>query len=406
MSVRSAEKLAPRDLEVPLLDLKAQYRQIEAEVREALDEVCAAQRFILGPSVKLLEDRIAAYSRCRYGIGVSSGTDALLAALMALDVGPGDEVITTPYSFFATGGVVARLGARPVFCDIDPHTYNLSPGAVADVIKEHFRPSNGVLIDRKTGARARVLVAVHLFGQVADMNPLMELAKANNLKVIEDAAQAIGAEYVAGARAGSIGDIGCFSFFPSKNLGAFGDAGMCTTNDPALAERLRILRVHGAEPKYHHALIGGNFRLDEIQAAVLLVKLRYLDAWTEKRQENARYYDEAFTAEGVARHVSRPHASPGQRHIYNQYVIRAARRDELQRHLRNARIGTEVYYPVPLHLQECFASLGYRRGDCPQAERAAAETLALPIYPELTDAQQGHVARTISEFYGSSPDYS
>jgi len=399
MNVRSAGQRVAGAVEVPLLDLKAQYRQIEAEVRDALERVCAGQRFILGPSVKALEERIAAYCGCRFGIGVSSGTDALLAALMALDVGPGDEVITTPYSFFATGGVIARLGARPVFCDIDPGTYNLSPPCVAEFIREQCRTSNGSLINSRTGGTVRALMPVHLFGQVADMDPLMDLAREHHLKVVEDAAQAIGAEYRHGARAGSIGDIGCFSFFPSKNLGAFGDAGMCTTNDPVLAERLRILRVHGAEPKYHHALIGGNFRLDEIQAAVLLVKLAYLDRWTERRQRNARYYDEAFASGGTVGQVACPETSAGHRHIYNQYVIRAARRDELQKYLANAGIGTEVYYPIPLHVQKCFDYLGYRRGDCPHAERAAAETLAIPIYPELTDIQLGHVSRAVAEFY-------
>lgn len=400
MNVRSASQRVAAEVEVPLLDLKAQYRQIEAEVRDALERVCAGQRFILGPSVKALEERIAAYCGCRYGIGVSSGTDALLAALMALDVGPGDEVITTPYSFFATAGVVARLGARPVFCDIDPGTYNLSPLCVAEFIKEQCRTSNGSLIDRRTGGTVRAVLPVHLFGQVADMDPLMDLAREHNLKVVEDAAQAIGAEDRHGARAGSIGDIGCFSFFPSKNLGAFGDAGMCTTDDPVLAERLRVLRVHGAEPKYHHALIGGNFRLDEIQAAVLLVKLAHLDRWTEQRQRNARYYDEAFANGGTVGQVACPQASAGHRHIYNQYVIRAACRDELRKYLANAGIGTEVYYPIPLHLQKCFEYLGYKGGDCPHAEQAAAETLAIPIHPELTQIQLGHVVRAVAEFYG------
>jgi dTDP-4-amino-4,6-dideoxygalactose transaminase len=399
MNVRSASQPLSTEVAVPLLDLKAQYRQIEGEVREALERVCASQRFILGPGVKALEERIAAYCGCQYGIGVSSGTDALLAALMALDVGPGDEVITTPYSFFATAGVIARLGARPLFCDIDPATYNLSPQAVAELIKGQCRTSEGRLINGRTGGVVRVLIAVHLFGQVADMGPLTDLAREHGLKVVEDAAQAIGAEYRDGARAGSIGDIGCFSFFPSKNLGAFGDAGMCTTNDPSLAERLRILRVHGAEPKYHHAVIGGNFRLDEIQAAVLLVKLQYLDAWTEARQRNARYYDTALATDGLRGQVVSPAASAGHRHIYNQYVIRGARRDALQAHLAKARVGTEVYYPIPLHLQQCFGYLGHRPGDCPEAERAAVETLALPIYPELTETQLAHVVGALAAFY-------
>ena len=382
-----------------MLDLKAQYRDIEAEIRECLARVCAGQRFILGANVKMLEQQIASYCQCAHGIGVSSGTDALLAALMALEVGAGDEVITTPYTFFATAGVIARLGARPLFCDIDPVTYNLSPRCVADLIKEQCTLSRGSLIDRKTGGTVKAVIGVHLFGQLADMEPLMELARENNLRVVEDAAQAIGAEDDKGRRAGSIGAIGCFSFFPSKNLGAFGDAGMCTTNDPALAERLRILRVHGATPKYHHGLIGGNFRLDEIQAAVLLVKLKYLDEWTARRQQNARYYDQAFADHNLGDALLCPQASAGYRHIYNQYVIRTPRRDELRKHLGNAKIGTEIYYPIPLHLQKCFEYLGYRRGDCPQSERAAAETLAIPIYPELTEAQKSSVVSAIAEFY-------
>lgn len=385
--------------EVPLLDLKAQYTSIEQEVMDVLREVCASQKFILGAHVNELEQRVAEYSQCRFGIGVSSGTDALLVALMALDVGPGDEVITSPYTFFATGGAVARLCARPLFCDIDPTTYNLSPTAVENLIRDIGELRNGELYNRKTGGRIRVLLPVHLFGQVADMAPLLEIAKANNLKVVEDAAQAIGSEYSDGRRAGSMGDIGCFSFFPSKNLGAFGDGGLCATNDPALAERLKILRTHGAKPKYYHAVIGGNFRLDEIQAAILLVKFKYLDQWTAGRQKNAAFYDQAFERAGLSGPVSTPAVMPGYRHIYNQYVIRVQNRDGLKKHLTDARIGNEVYYPVPLHTQQCFAYLGYQESDCAESSKAAHETVAIPIYPELTDAQQQQVVDTIAAFY-------
>lgn len=385
-------------IDVPLLDLKAQYREIEHEVRVAIDKVCTGQTFILGKNVKTLEERIAAYCHCGYGIGVSSGTDALLVALMALDVGPGDEVITSPYTFFATGGVIARVGARPIFSDVDPVTYNLSPSHVADLITERCEMAGGRLINKKTGGVIKVLMPVHLYGHMADMEPLMATAKKYHLRVVEDAAQAIGSEYH-GGRAGSFGDIGCFSFFPSKNLGAFGDGGMCTTRDPELAERLRVLRVHGGKPKYYHSLIGGNFRLDEIQAAVLAVKLKYLDGWTEQRQRNARYYGKTFAQRNIEEFVHLPRELPGWRHVYNQYVIEVPRRDELRRHLADNNVGTEIYYPVPLHLQECFASLGHRRGDCPEAERAAAGTLAIPVYPGLTDAQKSHVVAAITQFY-------
>lgn len=396
--MKTVAKRQPDRVEVPLLDLKAQYHELEPAIMEALREVCASQHFILGPRVQELEEQIALYSQCRYGIGVSSGTDALLVALMALDVGPGDEVITTPFTFFATGGVVARVGARPLFCDIDPVTYNLSPQAVADLIEQHCELRSGRLVNRQTGGTVKVVMPVHLFGQTADMDPLLDLARRHGLKIVEDAAQAIGAEYLGGRRAGSMGDIGCFSFFPSKNLGAFGDAGMCTTNDPLLAERLRVLRVHGGKPKYHHAAIGGNFRLDEMQAAVLLVKLQYLDRWTAARQGNARYYDDALKRAGTSP-VFTPHRVPGYRHILNQYVLRAERRDELKQWLTENGVGTEIYYPIPLHLQKCFDYLGHNPDDCPESRRAASETLAIPIYPELSEAQRQHVVETISSFY-------
>jgi dTDP-4-amino-4,6-dideoxygalactose transaminase len=384
---------------VPLLDLKAQFAQIRAEVMPAIDQVCASQHFILGEQVRALEEELARYCTASSGVGVSSGTDALLVALMALNIGAGDEVITTPFTFFATAGTIARTGARPVFCDIDPMTYNLAASAVQSFIDEHCTARGGQLINRATGGRIKALMPVHLYGQSADMDPLMALARRYGLKVIEDAAQAIGTEYKNGARAGTIGDVGCFSFFPSKNLGAFGDAGLCTTNDPELAESLRVLRVHGGKPKYFHAMIGGNFRLDELQAAVLRVKLKYLDGWTEGRQRNAAYYDAAFAGAGLGAKLRTPHAVAGYRHIFNQYVVRVQRRDALRARLTERSIGSEIYYPVPLHLQKCFAYLNYRAGDFPHSERAAEETLALPIYPELEQAQLAYVVATISEFY-------
>jgi dTDP-4-amino-4,6-dideoxygalactose transaminase len=384
---------------VPLLDLKAQFAQIRAEVMPVIDQVCASQHFILGEHVRGLEQEIASYCSAPHGIGVSSGTDALLLALMALDIGPGDEVITSPFTFFATAGTIARAGARPVFCDIDPLTFNLSAAAVQAFIDDHCAVQADRLINRDTGGRIKALLPVHLYGQSADMDPLMAIARLHGLKVIEDAAQAIGTEYKQGVRVGSIGDIGCFSFFPSKNLGAFGDAGLCTTNDPELAESMRVLRVHGGKPKYFHAVIGGNFRLDELQAAVLRVKLKYLDGWTEGRQHNAAYYDSAFAKAGLGAQLRTPLAIPGYRHIFNQYIVRAQSRDALKARLTEQGIGSEIYYPVPLHLQKCFAYLGYGAGDFPQSELAAAETLALPIYPELEQKQLAHVVTTIAEFY-------
>jgi dTDP-4-amino-4,6-dideoxygalactose transaminase len=383
---------------VPLLDLKAQYAQIRAEVMPIIEEVCASQRFILGDHVLALEAEVAAYCTSAAGIGVSSGTDALLLALMALGVGAGDEIITSPFTFFATAGTIARLGARPVFCDIDPVSFNLSPQSVVEFIDRHCRVQGNQLLNRATGGRIKGLMPVHLYGQSADMDPLMALAKQYGLKVIEDAAQAIGTEYH-GVRVGSIGDIGCFSFFPSKNLGAFGDAGLCTTNDAELAESMRVLRVHGGKPKYFHAVIGGNFRIDELQAAVLRVKLKYLDGWTTARQRNAAYYTAAFAAANCAKDLITPQAVVKGRHIFNQYVVRVQNRDALKDHLAAQGIGTEIYYPVPLHLQKCFAYLKHAPGDFPQSERAAAETLALPVYPELTQTQLDHVVASVADFY-------
>ena len=365
-------------MNVPLLDLKAQYATIKAEVDAAVAEVLESQHFILGPKVEQCEDAIAAYSQCSHAIGVSSGTDALLACLMAENIGPGDEVITTPYTFFATAGAIARLGATPVFVDIDPATYNLEPRQLSSRITN----------------RTRAIIPVHLYGQMADMDAVMAVADERGLVVIEDAAQAIGAEYK-GRRAGSIGHYGCFSFFPSKNLGAAGDGGMVVTNDAQRAEKLRCLRAHGSKPKYYHRIVGGNFRLDALQAAVVCAKLPHLDAWTAARQHNAKRYDRLFSKSGMPIGLPEVVAS---RHIFNQYVIRISDRDEVQSHLKKNGVGTEVYYPVTLHLQECFAYLGHRAGAFPESERAAKETLALPIYPELTEPQARFVVDCICQF--------
>jgi dTDP-4-amino-4,6-dideoxygalactose transaminase len=385
-------------MQVPLLDLKPQYASLKAEALAAIEKVCASQGFILGSEVAKLEQDVAAYSQCKFGIGVSSGTDALLLALMALDIGPGHEVITSPYTFFATAGTIARTGARPTFCDIDPVTFNLDPTAVDDFLTQECETRGGALVNRATGGVIKALMPVHLYGQVANMPPLLDLARRFGLKVIEDAAQAIGAEDEQ-HRACSLGDIGCLSFFPTKNLGAFGDAGMCVTQDAALAERMRVLRVHGGKPKYYHSLIGGNFRIDELQAAVLNVKLPHLDAWTSARQRNAAFYDGAFAKAKLSAHVRTPYAVPGGRHIYNQYVIRAHNRDKLRQHLAERSVGSEIYYPVPLHLQQCFDYLGHGAGAFPHAEGAAQETVALPIYPELVPEQLQYVVDTIARFY-------
>jgi dTDP-4-amino-4,6-dideoxygalactose transaminase len=368
---------------VPLLDLKAQYRTIKADVDDAIARVIESQHFILGPEVAALEDEVASYSKVQHAIGMSSGTDALLAALMALDIGRGDEVITTTYSFFATGGVIARLGATPVFVDIDPATYNIDTAAVTAAVTD----------------RTRAIMPVHLYGRVADMEPMMATSRERSIPVIEDAAQAIGAFDRQGRIAGTIGELGCFSFFPSKNLGGFGDGGMTVTNDADLGHRLKLLRMHGSEPKYYHAIVGGNFRLDALQAAVLRVKLRHLDNWTAARRRNADRYHSLFAGANLGDRVALPQDEPG--HIYNQFVIRAPDRDALQAHLKANSIGTEIYYPVPLHMQQCFVELGYREGDLPHAEAAARETLALPVYPELEDEQLVHVVDSIRDFYES-----
>jgi dTDP-4-amino-4,6-dideoxygalactose transaminase len=371
-------------MNVPLLDLKAQYAALKDEIHAAVNRVIESQAFILGPDVKALEDEVASYSHAKHAIACASGSDALLLALMALEIKAGDEVITTPYSFFATAAAISRLGARPVFVDIDPATYNLDVSKIEAAITE----------------RTRAIMPVHLYGQCAEMRAIMEVCSRHNLPIIEDAAQAIGAEDD-GRQAGVIGAIGCFSFYPSKNLGGAGDGGMMTTNDDALAERLRILRVHGSATKYYHSLIGVNSRLDSLQAAILRVKLPHLDAWSDARAANAARYNQLFEDAGLLEEIGLPAVRARGRHIFNQYVIRAGeKRDALIEHLKRHDIGTDIYYPVPLHLQECFDYLGYKAGDFPEAERAARETIALPIYPELTIEQQGYVVETIREFMG------
>lgn len=375
-------------MNVPLLDLKAQHEPIRKDLLAAMERVLDQNNFILGREVSELEEKVAAYSGTRYAIGVSSGTDALVAALMALELKPGDEVITTPLSFFATVGAIVRVGATPVFVDIDPITYNLDARQIAAAVTP----------------RTKAIIPVHLYGQCADMTPILQVAAAHNLAVVEDAAQAIGAEYGDGRRAGSMGTMGCFSFFPSKNLGGLGDGGMIVTNDEHLAERLRVLRVQGGKPKYYHRILGGNFRLDTIQAAVLNVKLPYLDRWTALRQHHADLYESLFRSLNVESEfgVRLPQAVYKQQgvrhyHIYNQFVIGVPKRDALRDYLKAKGIGTEIYYPVPLHRQECLQSLGYKEGDYPEAERACRELVALPIYPELNEDQQHYVAQTVRE---------
>jgi dTDP-4-amino-4,6-dideoxygalactose transaminase len=378
-------------MKVPLLDLTGQYQVIKTEVLSKIQDICESQHFILGPEVEGLEKDIAAYCNAKYAVGVSSGTDALLIAMMAAEIGPGDRVLTSPYTFFATAGAVSRLGALPVFADIDRGTYALSPVSVRNVLEE---------MPAATRNSVKAIIPVHLYGQCADMGAILSLAKEFGLTVIEDAAQAIGARH--GDRpAGSMGEFGCFSFFPSKNLGAFGDGGMVTTNSLSQYETLKILRVHGGYPKYYHKIIGGNFRLDAIQAAIVAIKLKYLDGWTRKRQENAQTYRNLFKAAGLDGMVSLPEERES-RHIYNQFVIRVwEKRDDLRRFLTDAGIGVEIYYPVPLHLQECFSYLGYQRGDFPESEAAADETLALPIFPELTRLQLEAVVDAIWRFFSA-----
>jgi dTDP-4-amino-4,6-dideoxygalactose transaminase len=376
-------------MKVPLLDLKLQYQTIKEEVMKVTEEIFESQYFILGPRVEALEKEIAEYCSSKHAVGVSSGTDALLISLMAADIGPEDKVITSTYTFFATAGSIARTGATPVFADIDPETYNISSKSIS------------IVMDSMTGKerkKIKAIIPVHLYGQCCDMDSILEIAEKYNLIVIEDAAQAIGAEYK-GRRAGSMGDFGCFSFFPSKNLGAFGDGGIVTTNSDDFFDKLRSLRVHGSHLKYYHNKVGGNFRLDAFQAAIVLIKLNYLDGWTEARQANANKYRELFLEAGLDDIVSLP-TEKENRHIYNQFVISLKeKRDDLRMFLTNAGIGTEVYYPVPMHLQDCFSNLNYRKGDFPVGEYAALHTLALPVYPELSYEQQTYLFEKIKEFY-------
>jgi len=376
-------------MKVPLLDLKSQYQSIKAEILAATEAVYESQYFILGQTVIDLEQAIAQYCRTQYAVGVSSGSDALIIALMAAEISSDDIILTTPYTFFATAGAISRLGAKPAFVDIDPLTFNLNPDLLDQTMAK---------LSSAQQERVKAIIPVHLYGQSADMDPIMKFAHKHNLIVVEDAAQAIGSEYQ-DRRAGSIGDFGCFSFFPSKNLGAFGDGGIVTTNSEQYAAALRILRGHGAKPKYYHKIIGGNFRLDALQAAIVSVKLKYLDDWTNGRQTNAHKYRTLFLQKGLTEIITLPLAKEN-RHIYNQFVIMVPeKRDELRRFLSEAGVGTEVYYPVPLHLQDCFAYLGYQVGDFSNAERAALHSLAIPIYPELSDDQLEYVVDQIRIFY-------
>jgi dTDP-4-amino-4,6-dideoxygalactose transaminase len=371
-------------MNVPLLDLRAQFQTIRGEVMAAVERVFESQHFILGPEVEAFERDAAEYCRVKHAVGCGSGSDALLLALTALGVGPGDEVVTASFSFFATAGSIARLGARPVFVDISPDDFNVDPE----------------LIERAITPRAKAILPVHLYGQCAEMDAIREVAERHNLPVVEDAAQAIGAGYFE-RRAGAMGAVGCFSFFPSKNLGGAGEGGLMTTDDDGIAEKLRLLRVHGMQPKYYHKVVGVNSRLDALQAAVLGVKLKYLDLWSDARRRNAEHYDKLFAEAGVEE-VMTPAARPNRRHIFNQYTIRCPRRDELMNFLKRRGVGSEIYYPAPLHLQECFANLGYKPGDLPVTERTSRECLSLPIYPELTEEMRRYVVEKIAEFYRSA----
>jgi len=375
---------ANEPLNVPALDLKAQYRTIRHEIEPVVQQVLESQYFILGPEVSQFEAEAGAYCQAAHAIGCSSGSDALLLPLLALGLKPGDEVVTTPYSFFATAGAIWRTGAKPVFVDIEPDTYNIDPSKIEAAITP----------------KTRAIIPVHLYGHAADMEPINQIARQHKLFVLEDAAQAIGAGYH-GQRAGTIGHAAAFSFYPSKNLGGFGDAGMVTTNDPTLAKQIARLRVHGMEPKYHHHEVGYNARIDALQAAILRVKLRHLDDWTEARRDVASRYQRLFETDGLLDLVTLPVEKPGYHHVYNQFVIRvpAEARDPLRDHLTSRKVGSEIYYPIPLHLQVCFASLGHKPGDFPISEAAATETIALPIYPELTDQALRHVVGSIADFF-------
>ncbi|MGI8435294.1 MAG: DegT/DnrJ/EryC1/StrS family aminotransferase [Chthoniobacterales bacterium] len=394
-------------MRVPLLDLGEQYRFLAGPLRAQVEEILATQQFILGPKVKAFEEAMCQYTGAAHAIGVSSGTDALLAVFMALGFGPGDAVITTAYTFFATGGCITRLGATPIFVDIDPVTYNISPVAIARYLEAHCRRQDGQLVNDK-GQRIRAIVPVHLFGLCCEMNEILALAQTHELLVIEDAAQAVGAEYplssAKSAQAGTMGMAGCFSFYPSKNLGAAGDAGLVICREEDFAQRLRVCRQHGMEERYYHHFVGGNFRLDEIQAAVLHVKLPHLNEWSAGRRAVADRYRKEFTRRGLTNHLQLPtepfrESGLPNHHIYHQYVVRTSARDALREHLTKAGVGSAIYYPLGLHEQKCFANLGYRAGDLPETERACRETLALPIFPELTSEQQHYVVESIDEFF-------
>lgn len=386
---------SPAPFKIPIVDLRAQYAVIREQVRQAIDQVSESQQFILGPAVKNFEALMAAYLNCGCAVGVASGSDALLLALMALGIGPGDAVITTPFTFFSTVSSITRLGATPLLADIDADSYLLS-----------VKSAEAILAERKHQDRhIRAIVPVHLFGECCAMNELVGLAQKHHLQIVEDVAQACGARMRIGGEtqfAGAIGDLGCFSFFPSKNLGGFGDGGMVTTRDPELAERVTMLRMHGERVRYHHEVTGINSRLDSLQAAVLAVKQQYLESWCGQRIERAEKYYELFTQSGLLGHgvLKIPARSVDKSHVFNNYVVRVERRDELKQFLAENGIQSEIYYPLPLHLQNCFADLGYRKGDFPHAELAASQVLALPLYPELTSAQQESVVATLRAFYG------
>jgi dTDP-4-amino-4,6-dideoxygalactose transaminase len=395
-------------LKVPLLDLRAQYRTIRKEIEDGIRSVLESQRFILGADVQRFEEQIASYLQCRHAIGVASGSDALLLSLMALGVGAGDGVLVPPFTFFSSVSAITRLGARPFFVDVDSESGLVSPSAVDAFLHDHAKSGthSDATTEKKTGCRLRVLLPVHLYGQACAMEALLPIADEYGISVVEDVAQAMGAQIsLPGGRkaAGTVGLLGCFSFFPSKNLGALGDAGLVGTNNAAVARKIRVLRVHGQTSKYQHEMIGLNSRLDSIQARVLEVKLRYLDQWCAGRIERARLYQSLFSAAGLldAGAIGLPESRSDRSHVFNYYVIRALRRDQLRDYLSSQGIGTEIYYPIPLHLQPCFAYLGYRKGDIPNAEKLAAEVLALPIYPELTAEQQEYVVEKIRRFYES-----
>jgi dTDP-4-amino-4,6-dideoxygalactose transaminase len=387
-------------VDVPLLDLQAQYAVIRDQVQAALNEVFERQRFILGPNVTALEEEIARYCGVPYAVAVASGTDALLISMKALGVGPGDAVVTVPFTFFATAGAVVNLGARPLFVDIDSPSFAMDPAQLAMFLEREckFDLTSQRLVHKATNAVVKAIMPVHLYGQCADMDDILELAQRYRVPVIEDACQAIGARY-RDKMAGAIGDIGCFSFFPSKNLGGAGDGGMVITRKKDLAQQVRLLRTHGAQPKYFHAIVGFNSRLDEVQAAVLRVKLTYLDSWIECRQRNAAEYEEGFRAAGLASRIETPAIRSHRTHTFHQYVIRTADRDHLRAHLQSHGVGTEIYYPLSLHQQECFRFLGYEATDFPRSTAAAEQTLALPVYAEMTTAQKAYVVRSIADFY-------